>query len=118
MIPCEIGLELEAVSLRATWIRKRAITTEAVTWRTGVAIMTVGLHRPGLRAIVAHMPKPPAAPPEGSPGEPWVPIRFKVPASWKRWLQEAADHRALTVSALVRQLIRNLMLERHGDGGL
>lgn len=47
--------------------------------------------------------------------EPWVEIRVKIPAPWKRWLEEVAEIRALSVSAIVRQCIRTLMIEFRKD---
>ena len=43
----------------------------------------------------------------------WPIIAVRVPPEWKAWLEEAAQARALTVAALVRQCIRNLMITRH-----
>jgi hypothetical protein len=48
--------------------------------------------------------------------ERWPVIRVAVPPEWKAWLDEAAKARALSVAALVRQCIRELMLSRHGNG--
>ena len=58
---------------------------------------------------------PPAAPPVVS--ERWPVVRVPVPPSWKLWLEEAAEARALSVAALVRQCIRGLMISRHENGG-
>jgi predicted HicB family RNase H-like nuclease len=63
----------------------------------------------------------PSARPEPAPDAPdaraesphWPKIVVRVPPEWKAWLEEAASARALSVAALVRQLIRELMLERH-----
>jgi hypothetical protein len=43
----------------------------------------------------------------------WPVLRVRVPPDWKEWLEDAARHRALSVSALVRQCIRELMIARH-----
>lgn len=58
---------------------------------------------------------PPAAPETES--EAWPVLRVRVPPTWKRWLEEAAEARALPVAALVRQCIRDLMIRRHDTGG-
>jgi hypothetical protein len=58
----------------------------------------------------------PAAIPASAPeleSERWPLLRVRVPPDWKRWLEEAADARALSVAALVRQCIRTLMIARH-----
>ena len=49
------------------------------------------------------------------PAEPesWVRLELLVPPAWKRWLEEAAAARAISVAALVRQCIRDLMIRRH-----
>jgi predicted HicB family RNase H-like nuclease len=44
-------------------------------------------------------------------------LRVKVPPEWKRWLEEAAAARAMSVAALVRQCIRGLMIARHDEDG-
>jgi hypothetical protein len=46
-----------------------------------------------------------------SPG--WPLLQVRVPPEWKIWLEEAAQARALSVAALVRQCIRVLMIARH-----
>lgn len=46
----------------------------------------------------------------------WPILRVRVPREWKVWLEEAADARALSVAALVRQCIRSLMITRHENG--
>lgn len=59
------------------------------------------------------MSEPTDALPETHRGDgTWVTIRFKVPPAWKRWLDEAARVRATTVSEIIRQLIRELMIQR------
>ena len=59
------------------------------------------------------MPETTEQPREGrARGGSWVTIKFKVPPDWKRWLDEAAQARATTVSEICRQLIRQLMLGR------
>lgn len=45
-----------------------------------------------------------------------VSIKLLIPRSWKVWLDEAARVRGLSRAALVRQCIRGLMIERHGNG--
>lgn len=57
--------------------------------------------------------KPPVPAPDASRVEPWVRLELLVPAPWKRWLEEAAKVRAISVGALVRQCIRDLMIRRH-----
>jgi hypothetical protein len=47
--------------------------------------------------------------------ERWVELRIKVPSLWRDWLREVAEARALSVSAIVRQCIRDLMVRRHDD---
>jgi len=42
--------------------------------------------------------------------DPMVELRVHVPRSWKHWLEGAAEARALSVGALVRQCIRDLMI--------
>lgn len=49
--------------------------------------------------------------------DPWERLELLVPRSWKRWLEEAATARAMSVGALVRQCIRALMITRHENGG-
>lgn len=44
-------------------------------------------------------------------------VAVRVPPDWKRWLEEAATARGLSVAALVRQCIRALMITRHDDNG-
>lgn len=68
---------------------------------------------PSARPVPAKVPvaAPEAAPPVES--EAWPVLRVRVPPDWKRWLEQAADARALTVAALVRQCIRSLMIQRH-----
>ncbi len=56
---------------------------------------------------------PAAVPPEIPESPLWPKIVVRVPPEWKRWLEEAAEARALTVAALVRQCIRSLMITRH-----
>jgi hypothetical protein len=51
--------------------------------------------------------------PDATRVEPWVRLELLVPAPWKRWLEEAAKVRAISVGALVRQCIRDLMIRRH-----
>lgn len=65
------------------------------------------------------MPTPPKTEPVAATNvvEPWVELRVKVPADWKRWLEQAAHARALSVAALVRQCVRELMLQRHDREG-
>jgi len=46
----------------------------------------------------------------------WPKVVVRVPPDWKRWLDEAARARGLSVAALVRQCIRELMLTRHRNG--
>lgn len=59
-------------------------------------------------------PEPAETPPEVRAESPhWPKIVVRVPPEWKAWLEDAAEARALSVAALVRQLIRGLMLERH-----
>jgi hypothetical protein len=48
--------------------------------------------------------------------EPWPVLKVPVPPEWKRWLQDAADARAIPVAALVRLCIRALMIQRHEGG--
>lgn len=50
---------------------------------------------------------------ETSMPERWPVLKVSVPPTWKVWLDEAAAARALPVAALVRQLIRDLMVRRH-----
>ena len=57
--------------------------------------------------------KPAVSTPEPARVEPWVRLELLVPAPWKRWLEEAAKVRAISVGALVRQCIRDLMIRRH-----
>jgi hypothetical protein len=57
--------------------------------------------------------KPTVAATEPERGEPWERLELLVPASWKRWLREAATARAMSVGDLVRQCIRALMIQRH-----
>jgi hypothetical protein len=60
----------------------------------------------------------PAEVPPGLPENPeWPKLVVRVPPDWKRWLEQAAEARALPVAALVRQCIRALMIERHNGGG-
>lgn len=60
----------------------------------------------------------PADVPERAPEvEAWPILRVRVPPDWKRWLEEAADARAIPVAALVRLCIRALMIQRHETGG-
>lgn len=49
----------------------------------------------------------------GSPEDPWERLELDIPGSWKRELEKLAQARALSVAALVRQLIRELILRRH-----
>lgn len=56
---------------------------------------------------------PAVVPPDLPESPKWPKIVVRVPPDWKRWLEEAADARALTVAALIRQCIRALMIERH-----
>lgn len=90
--------------------------TEATTCRTGVAIT---LHTLDTSPSVLLGSHPMATPSDSRDSaetvavEPWQELRILVPAQWKRWLQEAASVRGLSVSALVRQCIRELMIERH-----
>ena len=49
--------------------------------------------------------------------ERWPVVKVPVPPAWKRWLEEAAEARALSVAALVRQCIRALMITRHDQDG-
>jgi hypothetical protein len=51
--------------------------------------------------------------PDVSESPKWPIITVRVPQEWKTWLEEAAEARALTVAALVRQCIRSLMVTRH-----
>lgn len=48
-------------------------------------------------------------------------VVVRVPAQWKRWLEEAAEARGLSVAALVRVCIRDLMIAtrpaRDGSSG-
>ena len=44
-----------------------------------------------------------------------VDLHFQLPRSWKRWLEEAAQARAMSVGALVRQCIRDLMIRRREE---
>lgn len=46
--------------------------------------------------------------------DPWVTVHITIPLSWRNWLHEAAKVRATTMTAIVRQLIRELMIRRHG----
>lgn len=60
------------------------------------------------------MPAPQTSPePAAVSGRHTAELRIRVPVDWKRWLEEAALVRGLSVSALVRQCIRGLMIERH-----
>lgn len=59
-------------------------------------------------------PDPSPAP---RPSDRWPTLKVPVPPEWKQWLEEAAQARALSVAALVRQCIRALMVTRHDDGG-
>lgn len=43
----------------------------------------------------------------------WVTLHVPVPRQWREWLKEAAFARGVSMTALVRMLIRNLMIERH-----
>lgn len=54
-----------------------------------------------------------------APVDAWVRLEILIPRTWKAWLVEASQARAMTVSDLVRQCIRGLMIERHraDDGG-
>jgi len=45
----------------------------------------------------------------------WPTIKVRVPPTWKTWLEEAADLRAMSVAALVRQCVRDFMIRRHED---
>jgi hypothetical protein len=65
------------------------------------------------------MPRQHAAstPPASRSNEPWVRITVSIPPAWKRWLDEAAAVRGLSVAALVRQCIRGLMVTRHETNG-
>lgn len=56
-----------------------------------------------------------ASPPRAS--ELWPVLAVRVPPDWKRWLEEAARVRGLSVAALVRQCIRDLMIRRHDSNG-
>jgi len=67
----------------------------------------------GWQTMSPAIPDPPSAPPVAS--ERWPVVKVPVPPEWKRWLEEAAAARALSVAALVRQCIRALMIQRpHG----
>jgi hypothetical protein len=57
--------------------------------------------------------EPAGVPPDSPESSLWPKIVVRVPPSWKVWLEEAAEARALTVAALVRQCIRALMITRH-----
>lgn len=59
--------------------------------------------------------EPATVPPDIPESPHWPKIVVRVPPEWKRWLEEAAEARALSVAALVRQLIRGLMIERHNQ---
>jgi len=60
---------------------------------------------------------PVEVPPDAPESEHWPILRVRVPPDWKRWLEDAAAARALSVAALVRQCIRALMISRHENGG-
>ena len=121
LTPVRIGFCRFAVTRRATWIKKSAMMTEAVTWNTGVAITSPSYrHPPGHPLESRATPVSTPSPFEDSPvnvehpiGVRWPIIRVPVPPEWKRSLEDAAQARALSVAALVRQCIRNFMLQRH-----
>jgi hypothetical protein len=60
---------------------------------------------------------PTRKPSVADPVDAWVRLEILVPGSWKRWLEDASRVRATSVSALVRSLIRDLMIRRHQNGG-
>ena len=66
-----------------------------------------------LASVPGATPDPPLTPLDAPEAPHWPRIVVKVPPEWKRWLEEAAAARALSVSALVRQCIRALMITRH-----
>lgn len=57
----------------------------------------------------------PVTVPSVARGDQMVRLELQIPASWKRWLEEAARARALSVGAIVRLCIRDLMLQRPRD---
>jgi predicted HicB family RNase H-like nuclease len=61
--------------------------------------------------------RPAVVPPTSRASEVWPVLAVRVPADWKRWLEEAAGARGLSVAALVRQCIRELMIRRHDSNG-
>lgn len=59
------------------------------------------------RATREPEPTPPPA------GDRWPVLKVPLPPAWHAWLHEAANARAISMAGLVRQLIRELMIQRH-----
>ncbi len=49
------------------------------------------------------------------PSEEWVTIRFRVPPSWRRELHDAARAQGISLSGLLRLIVRGFMRNRYRD---